>query len=1078
MQATPLPIDFTYEFMDMKFSKIITFAIVLSTIGVTHAEWMDESTVKTAAEAFTLNDAIGATILKGCTVAGLTQRQNLWIVSLEPSGHIVMSGSDLADPIVGFSTNDFAEPDPDSPAYAYLAGISASLAAQESNGGMRHARWNRLLGGGTRLKLMAADIESPATVVIPPFLQSHYNQWQPYNDYAPVYESCTNDLDSYRGRCPCGCVATAAAQGFRHFRWPARMDRVESFNHSFTDTNNVETSFPIRFNGHLPIDWSSLEDDYVSYVSHCVTNYYPGGYSWWWESDYDLRGTVQESVRYPVARLIMFADVLARMSFESGGSSANYGTAAGNAADWYTSGTWVSASDARVSADIANGVPVQVTIPGHAVVGHGWATDGGNTYIYLNYGWGGSNDGYYNIAGKINEVYVGHYPRAKPQIDPLPTVSGANFTLNWHFPDFYTNRLSGFTVSLKKTATETSTYAENFSASSGVATGDEGIFKVGTHSKGYDGNLLYCVSAYDDGQYAIVNSAYYTFPEVYTLTSASVLTLKLRSCYALSNDFEVQARFNGGGWTTIMSPSLSEGSGDSRWGTERLYLGNHGGETIQLRFYKAYTGGSCYTGQDCIFVDDVVLTDVLVQGAETTQNVPASARSYTYSALDAGSTCAFTVAPIMSGALVQAETSEPMTTSIAGERRTPVPGAQTYSSQNLVFSTTDTSGTWSYSGTMLSSTSIRDVWNNSITADIPGEITVSSELIFSWKAKGFYTDAYDTFSVIFKCNDGMNYPLWSIQNTANKTSEQPVSVPLVDYAGKSGKIVISYSHNGSQYTSDGNGGTLSNAQVTNVLVPSVPAVAWNTETLTALGTPEIRLVSSVSEGFYSECGLGTTTFSVTCSENVTSLEAFPSHLALVSDEDVSVTPEGNGRFSVSVRPSGVTEDNARSRMILTLAATDTNGTTTYKDLSLRFAPMDAVAVTVNATTSSGIAFAVDIPYEWVEANGLVPAGSAASAYEAALAANADADSDGIPNWAEYVCGTIPTDSNSKLITTIRIADDGTPIVGYETDGQIANGFNAVIKGTNNLSDDFSKWEVTTGTKDLHFYRVEIIPESE
>ena len=167
----------------------------------------------------------------------------------------------------------------------------------------------------------------------------------------------------------------------------------------------------------------------------------------------------------------------------------------------------------------------------------------------------------------------------------------------------------------------------------------------------------------------------------------------------------------------------------------------------------------------------------------------------------------------------------------------------------------------------------------------------------------------------------------------------------------------------------------------------------------------------------------------------------------------------------------------RSDTVSSSLLTDANGTTAYKDLSLRFAPMDAVvgAATVNATTSSGAAFSVEIPYEWIETSGLVSSGSAASAYEAALAAAADADGDGIPNWAEYVCGTSPTDPNSKLTTTIRM-ENGTPVVGYEPSGLLANGFKAVVKGTNNLSDDFSNWQVTTGTTSLRFFRVEIVPE--
>ena len=1056
-----------------KLANVLVCAACAGAAWMASAEWVSEEDALKAAEAFIKRDVVGRAVLSGCDVAAISQRGNIWVVALSPSGQLLLSRSDLADPIVGFSKNDFSEPDPDSPAYAYLEGIDASLAALESNDGTRHDRWNRLLSGGTVRRLMAADIEDPDTVVIPPFLKSHYNQWQPYNDYAPLYKASTNDLDSYRGRCPCGCVATAAAQGFRHFRWPARMDRVDSFNHNFTDTNRVivTTTFPIRFDGHLPMDWAALEDDYDSEAGgEWVPDPARPGTGWQiWKAYTDLRGTVPEATRYPIARLIMFADVLAHMSFGTDGSSANYGMVAANASEWYTPGTWVSATDSRVLADIANGVPVQISIPGHAVVGHGWATDGASDkYIYLNYGWGGGNDGYYNINGStIQEVYVGHYPRAKPQIDPLPRVCGTSLTLNWHFPDFYTNNLSGFAVSISRTATTPSTFHDDFSASSGTPSSD--LFAIGEDGLGYDGNLLYALSN--------LGSSYFTFPEKYTLTSASLLTFRLRSYYALGNSFEVQARFDDGDWITILAPGLSA-NGDSGWSTERVYLGEHGGETVQLRLFKTFPGGSYYSNVKCILVDDFTVTNVLAPVEPEIMNVGKMARSLALNELEAGATYSFAVTPNISDALVDGESSESVSTSIAGTRNTPIPGEQTYTPTTLSFSASDASGTWSYSGTAVDDTTILDRSRCSISAAISGTLTASSSLSFGWSANNYYGNGSDSLTAVFTAANGAEFVVWEAANAENR-DRQNVNVSLGELDGLSGKLTISCNHSGSYYVGDQYGGRLYAPTVTNVLVPSVPAVAWNTETLTAHGTPEILSVSSASEGFYRECGLGATAFEVTCSESVTNLEAFPSHLALVGDGDVSVTPKGNGRFTVTVTPSGITEYNERSRMILTLAATDTNGTTAYKDLSLRFAPIDVVvsAVKVDATTSSGSAFAVDIPYEWVETNGLVPVGSAASAYEAVLAAKADADGDGIPNWAEYVCGTCPTNSSSKLTATIRM-ENGTPVVDYEPSSGFVSGFKAVIKGTNDLSEDFSNWQVTTGTKSLHFYRVEIVPESE
>ena len=1047
-------------------------AVLVGAAVSANAAWVTEQDATKVAKSFIANDAVGRAVLSGCDVAAISRRGNIWIAALSPSGQVLLSRSDLVDPIVGFSRNDFSEPDPDSPAYAYLAGVDATLSALESRGGTRHGRWSRLLAGGTGPLLKAADIENPDTVVIPPFLESHYNQWQPYNDYVPVYEASTNNLDSYRGRCPCGCVATATAQGFRHFRWPARVDRVDSFSHDFTDASNVTTPFPLRFDGRVPMDWAALEDDYIHHTSVCVTNYYAGGYSWRWESSYDLRGTVPEATRHPIARLIMFADVLAHMSFKASGSGANYGTVASNASDWYTQGTWVSPTDPQVQADIANGVPVQVSIPGHAVVGHGWATDGaGNKYIYINYGWGGSNDGYYNVSGspiQIQEVYVGHYPRAKPQIDPLPKVCGTSLTLNWHFTDFYTNSLSGFAVSISRAATTPSAFLDDFSASAGASSSADDIY-VAADSAGYDGNLLFVKPT---------AAGTYTFPGSYTLTSASVLTFRLYSFAALGALYRVEASFDGGEWTPLCTPALKNEWGASGWGTESAYLGSHGGQSVRFRIRNSHSGSYYPQDESRILLDDFRVTDVLAPVPPETRNVGKTARSLALTGLSAGATYSFAVTPSVSGALVDGESSELVTTSIAGSRNSPIPGEQTFTPSTLSFSASDTSGTWSYSGTAVDGTSVGNGRDCSIVCTVSGELSSTSTLAFDWTADDFYgvyngSEGYDVLLVTFKAADGTENPIWCITNKSSQTSRQQVSCSLAAFVGQSGRIVISYSHKGPGYN---DGGVIYAPQVTNVLVPSVPAVAWNTEMLTALGMPEVISVSSASEGFYRECGLEATTFDVTCSEGVTSLAARPSHLALVGDGDVSVTPKGNGRFSVTVRPSGVTADNARSRMILTLAATDANGTTAYKDLSLRFAPMDAVAaVTVNAATSSGDAFSVEIPYAWIETSGLVPSGSAASAYEAALSATADADGDGVPNWAEYVCGTNPADPTSKLTATIRM-ENGAPIVGYEPAGQIASGFKAIVKGTNDLTEDFSRWQVTTGTTTLHFFRVEIVPE--
>ena len=1074
--------------------KLILIALAVCAARLVSAAEVTAETATRAAEGFVTADAVGKVVLAGCTVDSVVARGRLWIAHLAPSGHVILSGSDLVDPIVGFSKNDFVEPDSESPAFAVLEGADASVAAREAQGGgTRHERWTKLLGGGGRKMLKAGAVEVPQeTIWVPPFLESHYNQWQPYNDYAPVCNSATNtSLD--RGRSPSGCVATAAVQAFRFFRWPVRIDRTLRFDHAFEGTNGMTTTFPIRFDGHVPVDWNALDDTYIEYS--VVTNFYPTWHEW--RRECDLRGIVAESVRYPIARLSLWTDVMARMSFKPEASSANYDQVASGVADWYTLGRWVDLNDDAdwVKAYMCAGIPCQVElgaysqdpeperIGGHEVVANGWAEDGVAQYVYINFGFGGSNDGYYNIAESLQEyqekrVYVGHFPRAKPQIDPLPKVSGPNVTLNWHFPDFYTNNLHGFSVAVSKTATAPSTFLDDFSTSEGVSTSD-GIYVGVDGTYSYDGNLLYAASN---------TVGAYTFNGSRTLTSASVLTFKFLNYCANSLTYAIQASFDGGEWQTIYEPVLdhllTQGSDGSwylpssqpSWRVERLFLGGHGGQNARFRIVKGYNWGEIYFRIGCILLDDFQVTNVLEQGAPTMYGVAASERNFVLPQLDDGTSYAFTVAPVISGALVEGEPSDPVAVVVAGDQSVPIPGEQLYQLETLSFSTSDSSGTWSYSGTAVDDTSVGGGWNCSITCIVSGEITPTSTLSFDWTADdyyGVYNDAnsYDVLSATFTASDGTQSTIWSINNTSAKTSRQQVYCSLAALNGQTGKIVISYSHKGGGYN---NGGVIYAPQITNALVPSVPAVAWNTETLTALGTPQIRSVSSTSEGFYRECGLGTTTFDVTCSESVTSLAAWPSHLALVNDDDVSVTPKGDGRFTVTVTPSGITEDNARSRLILTLAATDANGTTVYKDLSLRFEPVAVTAseVQVDITPADGgDSYSVSISYDWLETSGLVTPGSGPKAYEAALDANADADSDGLPNWAEYICGTSPTNANDKLTVTIRL-EDGQPVVETSPTA-VLDGFRAVKKG----SHDLKTWTAVTETKTspYHFFKVVIEP---
>lgn len=1107
-------------------------AVALATLCATALPISEEEAARAAAS-FVTTDAIGSMVLGGRSVAKTTKRGDLWIASLSPSGHIILSASDLAKPIVGFSENDFREPSPDSPAFALLESASAAVRRLEADASaVRNVDWDALLAPPRRTLLGADAIEpSKDSITIEPFVTSIFAQDQPFNDFAPVFCASTNSTYEYqyqqRGRCPSGCVATATAAMLRHFRWPARIDRTAYYdktiwgNDNFLNTNGYRQSFPIRFDGHTPIDWDSIADEYTNQYSVTVTNYYGTYYNWNTHTEYDLRGVVAESNRFPIARLNLWIDTIAQMDFGPYSSSANYDPVARSLSEWYTEGGWIYDSfEEHAPHFLSNGIPLQVSFAryengdryGHQLLMDGWAQNGSKKYAHFRFGWDGLNDGFYDIGDgitgdnyAIEQIYVGHFPRAKPQLDPLPSVCPNDVTIAWHFPDCFTNNLSGFTVSAQKMGTNPSDFTDDFSQSTGASS--SGAFFIATDSeRGLDGPLLMATSE---------GTAYYSFPSTFVLTSASVLTFNLRSRLALGNDFEVQASFDNGDWETIMTPALSVGSTDSGWGMVRLYLGNHGGQTCKLRLYKYLTGGNYYPNQNCILIDNIRLADILAPETTTTQSVGSDVRTATFSDLDAGSTYAFSVTPILSGALADAEPSDSITVTIEGSQQSPKQGTETYTSTNLNFPANNAGGLWTYNGTLSNSTEIKDIWGWSIYASILGKLTTNSKLTFNWKANNYYGDnSFDVYSVNFFASDGNSYLLKEFTNTTERTTYKQETINLGPYANLSGIIVISYSHNGSNYTNGNYTGNISSMKITGVLSPTTPSVSWQTKNYTALGMPRILSVEPAAEGFYMGCGViaaeaatattggttsgtatsgtaATTTFTVKCTEKVTSLRASPSHLELVRDEDIQITPDTTeaGKFTVAITPSGVNPLNYRSRMILTLAATDENGTTAYKDLSLRF---DEVAEAIPGSGDGGdqagevvvvkipgdeSGASVSIPVTWFTEKGLDDATTGTTQpgeLDFAAIAGYDSDGDGISNWQEYICGTNPTNREEKIECVLTFDDNGNPVATAKNVNNVAGAYEAVIKGTDDISDATSWVNVTPGTpSSKHFYKVVI-----
>lgn len=603
---------------------------------------VDESTAWTAASRFLQTSTIARQSLPDRTATSIQARGSLWVVALSPSGHILVSGSDRATPIIGFSTNNFAEGDENSPERAALNAANAAVAAAEADATKpRHKRWDRLLDGtdaGAGKKAQPRLTTSGTEVNIEPFVKSKYNQNQPWNDLTPVTGKDADYI--WRGRSCAGCVSIADAAIFRELRWPVYPARTD------TVTHNLRGSFfDIRFDGSAPFDWDKMYDTYS----------YSG----------DMRGRVgaEEDKRYAIGRYVLWLNQSAAMSYNVGEStSTKYTAAHGCERDWYTIGRSMSPTEEGVkdlvTRTLAGGIPVFVGIGGHAVVADGWQDDDSDSYVHLVYGYGGNaSDKFYSVAtGPVHYFWVEHYPRAKPQLDPIPRVVGDSVTLSWHFPDCYTNNLFMFYIRVKRrTSPLVSEWTPDFSD---AATGNA-----------FPANIWYATNNFGATSVALdaedLTYGYYQFSTPLKVTETSILSFKIRggahkSGDACKDNVVIEICGEDGNWHELFVPECNFAFWPGTWKENAHSLAAYAGQTVQLRIYKRH---ATYNGH--VAIGDFKVTDVIpIMGEDVVQIALATDRSATLSNLVSGADYSFSVLPITYGAPVDAEPSDAKITTV------------------------------------------------------------------------------------------------------------------------------------------------------------------------------------------------------------------------------------------------------------------------------------------------------------------------------------------------------------------------------------------------------------------------------
>ena len=275
-----------------------------------------------------------------------------YIVNYAPQGWALISADDAAAPLLAYSCEGrYARENQPESMQAWLRGYAKQvLELGKLSGLSKQAEWD----GQGRLRAGGGKID--------PIIQVNWNQSSPYNALCP---------SNSNGRALVGCVAVAMAQAMTVSRTPDRPKGSASY------PSAIYGALGVNYDTVAPYNWNNI-----------------------------MTGANNKD---EVARLLYHCGIAVRMTYSSTGSGA-YTSAVASALKQYYSYSSSVTYYSRFSGstewenllltELQEGRPVVYGgNDGTGAAGHCFNLDGhdGANMYHVNWGWGGSNNGYYRI---------------------------------------------------------------------------------------------------------------------------------------------------------------------------------------------------------------------------------------------------------------------------------------------------------------------------------------------------------------------------------------------------------------------------------------------------------------------------------------------------------------------------------------------------------------------------------------------------------------------------------------------------------------------------------------------------------
>ena len=599
------------------------FFMLLLVVGVfaSHA-WarsVQQDEVFAAAESLLIEPLLRKT-LPNTTIRSVEEMDGFWCVHLVPQGHLLLSGSTKVTPLLGYSAHNYVVPSEEHPSaqmergmrqqiraaeWGEVALASTRIASAQETLSEAEERWNELLCPPQVMLFATSYVKE-----VGPLIQTAWNQDAPWNDLTPQCAAeSSNPNDYYQERMPLGCVATMYSQIMKYYEWPKFVD--EDYSKTLrTSGGALEKDYEMKVRGGTLLEWEKMTNTYA------------------WKN-------TAERQRLPIARLGLLTGIMVNMSYAPTGSSAS----TGRPNVWYESTQSgrkeLTTQELRaIKASLEAKMPLPTVIPNHAIITDGYAeTAKGETFLHLNYGWGGSNTRYYALdVAQLEWWDCGYAPKVQIQVASLPEMITNGQVLTWDLPAFQQHKYRGMRITAS-TDTDMS-MPQTWPSSMDVSVDeDDGINVV---KERYNGNLTSVFKLPSADAYKSEGITY-TFSDIFVPSSTSQLRYISKAHWTNDERFEVQVcNVKSQTWETLKTVSpAAKFSGD--WEQVEISLAAYAGRSCKLRLRHNHNAGNGYYPSGHYAIGQLALSDVqLYEKNSKTWEVGVTERQHSLTGLEIG----------------------------------------------------------------------------------------------------------------------------------------------------------------------------------------------------------------------------------------------------------------------------------------------------------------------------------------------------------------------------------------------------------------------------------------------------------